>query len=177
MGTYRMVIVLAVAASPHANSLSSYSRSIFHVLDLPVFPPFIKDFTEFTAVSTSWDTSDCFRFFRQALISSDQISRMFNSTLTMFCPTREAFAQFNNEDFQRLLEPKDWRRHATEFLLNMITKPALTIEELVNMAPTTITMLNGETYELKRSADRVRIKNTDEEQGRTEFGDLIALDG
>lgn len=145
-------------------------------MDLPVYPPFISDFTEFTAVSTNWDTSDCFRFFRQALLSSEQIQKMFNSSLTMFCPTRQAFAQFNNEDFQRLLEPI-WRRHASEFLLNHFTSPALTREELVNRAPSMITMLNGHEYELKRSGDRVRIKNTDTEQARTEFGDIIALDG
>lgn len=145
-------------------------------MDLPVFPPFISDFTEFTHVSTSWDTSDCHRFFRQALISTEEISQMFNTSLTMFCPTREAFARFNNEDFQRLLEPI-WDRHATEFLLNHITSPALTREELIARAPSMIKMLNGHEYELKRSGDAVRIKNTQTEQARTEFGDIIALDG
>jgi uncharacterized surface protein with fasciclin (FAS1) repeats len=94
----------------------------------------------------------------------------------MFCPTREAFGLFNNEDFQRLLEPV-WVRHATEFLLNYFTAPALTREELLNRAPTMITMLNGQEYELKKSGDKVRIKNTDFEQARTVFGDIIALDG
>ncbi len=146
------------------------------MLDLPLYPPFISDFVEFTSFSTSWDTSDCFRFFRQALLSSEDISLMFNSTLTVFCPTRVAFANFNNEDFQRLLEPIIWARHATEFLLNHITTPALTREELVSRAPGMITMLNGAQYELKRSGDLPRIKNSDE-QARSEFGDLMALDG
>lgn len=145
-------------------------------MDMPLYPPFISDFTEFTALSTTWDTSDCFRLFRQTLLSSGDISLMFNSTLTMFCPTRRAFDAFNNEDFQRLLTPT-WIRHATEFLLNHITMPALTREELVNLAPTVITMLNGAEYELKRSGDLPRIKNSKDEQSRTEFGDLIALDG
>jgi len=150
-------------------------NGIFHVMDLPVYPPFISDFTEFTAFSTSWDTSDCFRFFRQSLLSSEDISKMFDSSLTMFCPSRVAFAQFNNEDFNRLLEPI-WVRHATEFLLNHMTMPALTREELVNLAPSMITMLNGAEYELRRSGDMPRIKNSNE-QARSEFGDLIALDG
>ena len=145
-------------------------------MDLPVYPPFISDFTEFTAFSTSYDTSDCYRFFRLALLSSEEIADTYNSTLTMFCPTRQAFALFNNEDFQRLLEPQ-WKRHGTEFLLNHITSPALTREELVALAPSTITMLNGEQYELKRSGDVVRIKNTEFEQARAEFGDIMALDG
>ncbi len=145
-------------------------------MDLPVYPPFISDFTEFTAVSTTWDTGDCFRFFRQTLLSSEEISIEANSSLTMFCPTREAFAAFNNEDFNRLLEPV-WVRHATEFLLNHITTPALTREDLVNRAPTMITMLNGAEYELKRSGDLPRIKNSKNEQARSQFGDLIALDG
>jgi hypothetical protein len=149
---------------------------IFHVLDLPVYPPFVSDFVEFTAFSTSWDTSDFFRFFRGSLLSSEDISKMFNSSLTVFCPTREAFSLFNNEDFQRLLEPV-WVRHATEFLLNHITIPALTREELVNRAPSMITMLNGASYELKRSGERPRIKNSKNEQARSDFGDLIALDG
>lgn len=101
---------------------------------------------------------------------------MFNTSLTMFCPSREAFEVFNNEDFNRLLEPK-WERHATEFLLNHITAGARTREELVAEAPGFITMLNGATYELRRSGDRPRIKNTKFEQGRSEYGDIIALDG
>ena len=149
---------------------------IFHVLDLPLYPPFISDFTEFMAFSTTWDSSDCYRLFTQSTLSSKEISLMFNSTLTMFCPTREAFANFNNEDFQRLLEPM-WVRHATELLLNHITMPALTRAELVDQAPTMLTMLNGAQYELKRSGDLPRIKNTKNEQARSEFGDVIALDG
>jgi uncharacterized surface protein with fasciclin (FAS1) repeats len=101
---------------------------------------------------------------------------MFNSTLTMFCPTREAFTKFNNEDFNRLLEPV-WVRHATEFLLNHLTMPAQTRAELVAKAPDMITMLNGAQYELKRSGDLPRIKNSKDEQARSEFGDIIALDG
>lgn len=94
----------------------------------------------------------------------------------MFCPSREAFGLFNNEDFNRLLEPK-WQRHATEFLLNHITAGAKTREELVAEAPGFITMLNGATYELRRSGDRPRIKNTKFEQARSEYGDIAALDG
>ena len=153
-----------------------FSRSIFHVVDLPMPPPDISDFTELMAISTSWDSSDCFRFFRQALITSREISQMMNSSLTMFCPTREAFAAFNNEDFNRLQEPI-WVRHGTEFLMNHITYPAMTREELVDMAPGFITMLNGATYELRRSGERPRIKNTQFEQARSEFGDLVAIDG
>jgi len=145
-------------------------------MDLPVYPPFITDFTEFTAFSTSFDTSDCFRFFKQTMLSSAEISKEFNSSLTMFCPTRQAFGVFNNEDFQRLLEPI-WVRHATEFVLNHFTMPALNRTQLLARAPTKIKMLNGHEYELKRSGDRVRIKNTDTEQARTEFGDIVALDG
>lgn len=100
---------------------------------------------------------------------------MFNSSLTTFCPTRDAFAFFNNEDFNRLLEPI-WYRHACEFLFNHITVPAMTRAELVAMSPTEITMLNGATYELRKSGDRPRLKNGNEE-ARSEFGDLIALDG
>jgi uncharacterized surface protein with fasciclin (FAS1) repeats len=150
--------------------------SIFHVLDLPVYPPFVSDLAEITAFSTSWDTSDCYRFFRQALLTSQDISQTYNSSVTVFCPTRDAFALFNNEDFNRLLEPI-WVRHATEFLMNHITVPALTREELVNRAPAMLTMLNGAEYELRRSGDRPRIKNSKNEQARSDFGDLIALDG
>jgi len=145
-------------------------------MDLPLFPPFISDFTDFTAISTTWDTSDCYRFFRQTLLSSQDISKMFNSTLTMFCPTHTAFTSFNRDDFNRLLEPT-WVRHATEFLLNMFTKPALTQAELLARSPSMITMLNGQSYELKRSGDIPRIKNTAREQARVSFGDLIAMDG
>jgi len=74
-----------------------------------------------------------------------------------------------------LLEPI-WVRHATEFLFNHISAGAKTRQELVNEAPSYITMLNGATYELRKSGTRPRIKNG-KEQGRSEFGDLIALDG
>jgi hypothetical protein len=47
--------------------------------------------------TTTWDTTDCFRFFRQSLLSSEVIALTLNTTLTFFCPTtREAFASFYN---------------------------------------------------------------------------------
>jgi hypothetical protein len=48
--------------------------------------------------------------------------------------------------------------------------PALTREEMVNQAPSMITLLNGVQYELKLSGDVSRIRNFDE-QVRSEFGD------
>lgn len=150
-------------------------NGIFHGLDYPLFPPYITDFAFFTPKSTNIDTSDCYRFFTQCKLSSDVISEMFNSTLTAFCPTREAFANFNNNDFERLLSP-DWYRHACEFLFNHMTTGAHTRNELVFQAPRRITMLNGQTYNLRKTGDRPRIQNGNEE-ARSEFGDLIALDG
>jgi hypothetical protein len=126
-------------------------------------------------MSTTWQTGDCFRFFRQTLLSSEDISLMFNTTLTHFCPTEEAFGYFNNLDFNRLLEPI-WVRHAQEFLFNHLSAGARTRQELVDAAPSYITMLNGQTYELRKSGPRPRIKNGSE-QARSEFGDLIAMDG
>jgi uncharacterized surface protein with fasciclin (FAS1) repeats len=153
----------------------SLFRSIFHVLDYVLKPPFISDFVEFTAFSTTWQTGDCFRFFRQVLLSSEDIALFFNTTLTHFCPTEDAFGFFNNEDFNRLLEPI-WVRHAQEFLFNHLSAGARTRKELVDAAPSYITMLNGQTYELRKSGTRPRIKNGNE-QARSEFGDLIAMDG
>lgn len=150
-------------------------NGIFQVLDYPLFPPTITDFAFFTPISTNVDTSDCFRFFRECKLSSDDIADMFNSTLTVFCPTREAFTFFNYEDFNRLLSP-DWYRHACEFLMNHIMLGAMTREELVAEAPRQIQMLNGAVYNLRKSGDRPRIQNQNEE-GRSNFGDLIALDG
>lgn len=135
----------------------------------------ITDFAFFTSISTDHDTSNCFRLFRQCILSSEDIAAMYNSSLTTFCPTREAFSFFNNEDFQRLLEPI-WYRHSCEFLFNHITIPALTREELAAQAPGQITMLNGATYQLRKSGEVPRLKNGNEE-GRSQFGDLIALDG
>lgn len=159
----------------HLHLFSPVVFSIFHVIDYPLFPPYITDFAFLTPLSTNVDTSDCYRFFRQCLLNSEDIAEMFNSTLTMLCPTRDAFALFNNEDFNRLLEPI-WYRHACEFLFNHATTPAMTRAELVQQAPSEITMLNGATYDLRRSGDLPRIKNGLEE-GRSQFGDLIALDG
>jgi hypothetical protein len=152
---------------------------IFHLIDDPLYPPFITDFTYFTTIAnkgnSSWDTSDCNRFFAQTEWHAEDIALMFNTTLTFFCPTVEAFKFFTNEDYQRLLEPI-WFRHSREFLLNHYSSPAMTRNELVNMAPGSITMLNGATYELRKSGTRPRIKNG-QEQGRSEFGDLVAVDG
>ena len=145
-------------------------------MDMPLTPPMASDFAYFMPISTSHDTTDCFRFFRQTLLSSMDISVMFNSSITLWCPTTEAFAFFNNEDFNRLLEPI-WVRHATEFLLNHMSAPAMTRAEAVAQAPSFITMLNGATYELRKSGPRPRIKNGPQEQGRSEFGDLISIDG
>jgi uncharacterized surface protein with fasciclin (FAS1) repeats len=157
----------------------SSRRSIFHVLDLPLFPPYISDAVEFTALSfaaSDYDTSDCFRFFKETLLSSAEISKLFNTSLTMFCPNRNAFERFNKATYNRLLEPI-WIKHATEFLLNQITTPALSMEDLLNKVPSNITMLNGMTYELRQSGPRVRLKNTAQEQSRMMFADFIALDG
>lgn len=150
-------------------------NGIFHGLDYPLFPPYITDFAFFTPISTDHDTSDCYRFFTQCQLASEDIAEIFNTTLTVFCPTREAFANFNNLDFNRLLSP-DWYRHACEFLLNHITAGDFTRNELVHQAPRRITMLNGQTYNLRKTGDKPRIQNGSEE-GRSEFGDLIALDG
>ncbi len=149
--------------------------SIFHGLDYPLFPPYITDFAFFTPMSTDHDTSDCYRFFTQCQLASEDIAEIFNTTLTVFCPTRQAFANFNNEDFNRLLSP-DWYRHACEFLLNHITAGNFTRNQLTYEAPRRITMLNGQTYNLRKTGDLPRIQNGPEE-GRSHFGDLIALDG
>jgi uncharacterized surface protein with fasciclin (FAS1) repeats len=118
--------------------------------------------------------------FKNAGLTSEDIATHLNSTLTVLAPTREAFAQFNNEDYQRFLEPV-WQRHATEFLLNHISTPAMTREELVAQAALsgTITMLNGKTYELTTSSygSTPRVRNGDTETGSVYFGDLIALNG
>jgi len=151
------------------------NNGIFHGLEYPLFPPYITDFAFFTPISTNIDTSDCYRFFTQCQLGSEVIAELYNTKLTVFCPTREAFSFFNNEDFQRLLAP-DWYRHACEFLFNHITKGDLTRNELVFQAPRKIEMLNGQVYDLRKSGDRPRIQNGLEE-GRSEFGDLIALDG
>jgi uncharacterized surface protein with fasciclin (FAS1) repeats len=150
--------------------------SLFHGMDFPLFPPYCSDFLFFSPISTDIDTSDYYRFFRQALLSSQDISTIFNTTLSVWAPTREAFTTFNNEDFNRLLEPI-WVRHATEFLLNHISPGAKTRQEWVDMAPGTITMLNGATYEMRKSGSDPRIRNGPTEQGRSYFGDLVALDG
>ena len=158
-----------------SSHFSPFICSIFHGLNYPLFPPYITDFAFFTPISTDVDTSDCYRFFAQCQLASEDIAEIFNTTLTVFCPTREAFANFNNEDFNRLLSP-DWYRHACEFLLNHITAGDYTRNELVHQAPRRITMLNGQSYNLRKTGDRPRIQNGNEE-GRSEFGDLIALDG
>ena len=93
---------------------------IFHGIDYPLFPPYITDFAFFTPTSTNVDTSDCYRFFAQCRLGSEDIAEMYNSNITAFCPTREAFSSFNYEDFNRLLSP-DWYRHACEFLFNHMT--------------------------------------------------------
>lgn len=152
------------------------TNRIFHVIDFPLAPPAASDFVQFTSISTNWDTSDCYRFFRQALLSSQDIAAMFGSNVTVWCPTREAFAFFNNEDFNRLLEPI-WVRHATEFLLNHISVPAMSRAEAISKAPGEITMLSGQTYELRKSGDRPRIKNGSNNQARSYYGDLLAIDG
>ena len=150
--------------------------SIFHGLEYPLFPPYITDFAFFTPKSTNIDTSDCFRIFSQCRLTSEDIAELFDTKLTVFCPTREAFTLFNYEDFNRLLSP-DWYRHACEFLFNHITEGALTRAELASQAPRRIKMLNGAVYNLRKSGDdRPRIQNGNQE-GRSNFGDLIALDG
>lgn len=149
---------------------------LWHAIDMPLKPPSIRDFTEFTWKSTDQDTTDCMKVFINSLVDSRRLSEEMGTKLTMFCPSGAAFKHFNNEDYQRLLEP-EWRRHCTEFLMNMITEGMHTRAEFVAKAPSTITFLNGATYDLRRTGDAVRIKNGAEEQARSYFGDLIATDG
>jgi len=151
-------------------------HGLWHAIDMPLKPPSIRDFTDFSWVSTSHDTSDCMKLFTNTLVYSRVLAEEMGTKLTMFCPSGEAFKSFNNQDFQRLLEP-EWRRHCVEFLMNMITEGYHSRAELVSRAPSTITMLNGATYDLRRTADAVRIKNGPGEQARSYFGDLIATDG
>lgn len=151
-------------------------NGIFHGLNYPLFPPTVTDFAFFTPLSTNVDTSDCYRFFRQCKLTSEDILKMVNRTkLTLFCPTREAFAFFNNEDFNRLLSP-DWYRHACEFLMNHMTLGDHTRADLIAQAPKKIIMVNKEVYNLRKTGDRPRLQNGLEE-GRSNFGDLIAKDG
>lgn len=161
-----------------SNFLSSVccDDSLFHGIDLPLLPPSIRDFTDFTWKSTDQDTSDCLKIFTNTLVFSRQLAEEMGTKLTMFCPSRQAFATFNQDDFGRMLSDT-WRRHATEFLMNMITEGYHTRAELVAKAPTTIEMLNGAVYDLRRTGDAVRIKNGVNEQARSWFGDLIATDG
>jgi len=149
---------------------------LWHAIDMPLLPPSIRDFTDFTWKSTDQDTSDCMKVFTNSLVESRALAEQYGTKLTMFCPSGAAFKQFNNEDYQRLLEPI-WRRHCTEFLLNMITEGYHTRAELVTKAPSTITFLNGATYDLRRTGELVRIKNGPGEQARSRFGDIIATDG
>eukprot|EP00980_Cylindrotheca_fusiformis_P012195 scaffold2962_cov126-Cylindrotheca_fusiformis.AAC.11 len=149
---------------------------LYHAIDMPLLPPSIRDFTDFTWKSTDQNTADCFKIFTNSLVFSRALSEQMGTKLTMFCPSREAFSQFNKEDFKRLTEPM-WRRHCTEFLMNMITEGYHTRAQLVSKAPSTIEMLNGAVYDLRRTGDAVRIKNGPQEQARSYFGDLIATDG
>ena len=130
-------------------------------------------------MSTDIDTSIFSSFFERARLSSQDIATMFNTTLSVFAPTREAFSRFNDEDLNRLLEPF-WMRHAEEFILGHISAGAKTREEWADMTPGAISMLNGATYELQKSGEDLLIRTGSEstEQGaRASFGDLIALDG
>lgn len=143
---------------------------------MPLKPPSIRDFTDFTWVSTDQDTSDCFKIFTNSLVDSRKLSEELGHKLTMFCPSRTAFSKFNQEDFGRLVEP-EWRRHCTEFLMNMILAGYHTRAELIAKAPGTIEFMNGAVYDLRRTGDAVRIKNGANEQARSYFGDLLATDG
>jgi hypothetical protein len=161
-----------------SNFLSSVccDDSLFHGIDLPLLPPSIRDFTDFTWKSTDQDTSDCLKIFTNTLVFSRKLSEELGSKLTMFCPSRTAFDGFNQEDFGRMISDT-WRRHATEFLMNMFTIGYHSRAELLSRAPGTIEMLNGAVYDLRRTGDAVRIKNGPNEQARSYFGDLIATDG
>ena len=148
-------------------------------MDFPLIPPDISYLAQITHLSTTWDTSDCFRLFYQTL-SSQSIASAFDTTLTFFCPTREAFAYFNNEDYERLLYEPIWTRHATELLLNHMHPGAKTQQELVELTESgqdTITMLNGATYELSARFGVPRIQNGILETARVEFGDLVGVEG
>ena len=149
---------------------------VFHGMDFPLFPPFASDLIELMPISTSHNTEEFFRLFPQTLLTSEDIALAFDSNITVFVPNADAFAKLNNLDFNRLLEPI-WVRHAEEFLLNFISIPAKTRAELVAEAPGFITMLNGETYELRKNGPDPRLRKSSLEQARSPFGDILALDG
>jgi uncharacterized surface protein with fasciclin (FAS1) repeats len=127
----------------------------------------------YTSEVTSYEITDFYLYFVQALLTSEDIAAMFNDTLTVFAPTREAFSFFNNEDKARLLEPI-WIRHATDFLFNHISVPARTRDELHESGgpESKIQMLNGEIYQLRRRQGSPRIGTA-----LIPFGDMIGLDG
>jgi hypothetical protein len=124
------------------------TNRVFHTMDEVLKPLFCSTMCFYTGRTIQYNTTNMKELFKNAGLTSEDIATHWNSTLTVLAPTREAFAQFNNEDYQRFLEPV-WQRHATEFLLNHISTPAMTREELVAQATLSgsITMLNRMTFD------------------------------
>lgn len=149
---------------------------MWHAIDFPLTPPGASDIAQFTAISTSFNTEECWEFFNEALLTSQDIAEQYGTSITLWCPTEQAFDFFNPEDFNRLLQP-NWVRHATEFLLSHMSAPGLTRAEWLAMAPGTITMLSGEVHELRRSGTIPRIRSQSTNDARAQFGDLRSVDG
>ncbi|KAL3896752.1 MAG: hypothetical protein SGARI_007091, partial [Bacillariaceae sp.] len=123
-------------------------NGIFHVIDYPILPSSASEQAWVTSVTTKFDTSDCFRMFQACGLSSQDISDIFGETLTVFCPTNNAFATMfatmNQEDIARLTndESGTWYRHACDFVLGHITAPAAPIAEVRSNEE--VLMLNGD---------------------------------
>ena len=147
------------------------------MIDLPLLPPIASDFLLIMQSSDSYGTSWFSQLLRKAGFRDTQdIALPFYSNLTVWAPTDEAFMAMNQEDLTRLESPIFYR-HAAEFVLNHISAPALSRQEWASRAPGNITMLNGVTYELKTTFEEPRIYGSASNQGRSYFGDVIALDG
>jgi len=149
-------------------------NGVFHGINVPLYPPAASDFAVFTHVSTTWNTEPCKRMFIAARWTSEDFARMANSTsVTVFCPDDNAFGFFNNKIYDRLIEPI-WRRHLRVFLSHHIAGYAVTRQELYSQAPSNITMLSGEVYDIKRKG---ATGNPRIGEAEVIFGDLIATDG
>ena len=154
----------------------------------------VSDFVRITSsLVTSWGTSRCDEILSNTLLSSSDIlaSTTNASGITLWCPTNNAFGQFSTFAFAYLTEPI-FARHATEFILNHMNEGPFSRQEIVEQVQqdqsssesSFITMLNGATYGLdvvESNEATVQsspiILSSFGEQARSDFGDLIGIDG
>jgi hypothetical protein len=144
-----------------------------------IFPaPTTRDLLNYTTLATSNAFGELFGMLNQQNFSIGVIGTSLGGQGgTLFAPVDMAILdKFDKEVLLRLLDPT-WHLHLQVLLFNHITAGTIMASELLSKAPFELTMANGHTIEVTKSADSNGQEVLQFGAANVFLTDLIGLDG